>query len=77
MSLEIRPLAALYLPPIKNVPSVVAGGGMLIAHVLYLSKIYIRGGGYNAARGLISRDIAKILFRLEKYFFSKNCINFI
>ena len=59
MSLEIRPLALYPLhPPIKSV-LLVAGGGMLmhLRHfILYQSKY--GGGGYNAAMGLISRDIA-------------------
>ena len=42
--------------------SVVAGGSMLMSTAfaplpLYQSKKYIFWGGYNAARGLISRDI--------------------
>ena len=49
--------------------SVVAGGGMLIAHAygicvrfycISLKYIYV-GGGYNASKGLISRDSAKLL----------------
>ena len=68
MSLEIRPLAALYLPPPlqKNVLHrvVFIGSPGRYAHAygictpfycISLKNIY---GGYNAARDLISRDIA-------------------
>ena len=69
MSLEIRPLAALYSSPphTKNVLyKAFSGRRGWYAHAYgncdpfycnSLKNIY-GGGGYNAARGLISRDIA-------------------
>ena len=72
ISREIKPLAALYPPPYKKcyirlrsrTPlSEVARGGMLMPTAFALlsiasSKKNLWGRGYNAAKGLISRDIA-------------------
>ena len=72
ISREIRPLAALYPPPKKNKKSALQdcalrgcrGRQLMPTHLrpflLYQSKKYIWGGGYNSARGLISRDIAEL-----------------
>ena len=63
MSLEIRPLVALYPPPPPNknvlyrAPLSVLAGAVCSCLRNLQSKKYI-WGGYNAARGLISRDIA-------------------
>ena len=71
ISREIRPLAALYPHTYKKcfiglrsraLLSIYALSGRLRdlrPFLLYQSKKNIRGGGYYAARGLISRDIAK------------------
>ena len=73
MSLEIRPLAPLYPHPHISLEgcdfelrslSVVARGGMLLptafASLSIVSDLRkYMGGGYSAAKGLISRDIAK------------------
>ena len=78
MSLEIRPLAALYPTPphTKMCFIVIAGGGMLMpttfAPLSVLSNIWVGGGGYNAARGLMSRALPKIhspkQFHLQSHF---------
>ena len=57
MSLEIRPLAALYPPPhTKNVfyRAAISSFALDFCSLWYTYM----GGGYNAAMGLISRDIA-------------------
>ena len=61
MSLEIRPIAALYPPPIPN--KVVAGGGIFMPKAFApLSIVSVKKSIWrvNAARDLISRDIADI-----------------
>ena len=68
MSLEIRPLAALYLF-LKNALSVVAGVGTLMpmafAPLSIISVWKSIGAGYKAARGLISRVLLKIPFSYQ------------
>ena len=77
ISLETRPLTALYPPPYKKFalqvcnlelpsrsPLLVVAGAVcswpwhLRPFLLYQSKKYIWGGGYNSARGLISWHLA-------------------
>ena len=78
ISLEIGPLAALYLPPpYKKCAlqgSALGGrkrwyphayGICALFYCISLKNIY-EGGGYNAARALISRDIAHHLLNMDK-----------
>ena len=76
MSLEIRPLTALYPPPphtknvlyraAKSISALCGRRGWfahaydICAHFYCISpkKKYMGGGGYNAEKGLILRDIA-------------------
>ena len=73
MPLEIRPLAALYPPPLIQKICFIGllisalrgdrgryanGYGICAPFLLYQSKEILWAGGYNAVRGLVSRDIA-------------------
>ena len=64
MPLESTPLAVLYPPPLYLINVLYRAVCSYLRHLrsflMYQSKKYILGGGYNAARGLISRDIAII-----------------
>ena len=94
MSLEIRPLAALY-PPTPYMffkADIIERGANAVGMSIPppattesrdrerspIKHFYIREGGYNAARGIISREITKnitnslsILFRCSEIFTSK------
>ena len=73
LSLEIRPLAALHPPPgplckkyfmgCKWCAQWCAHSYSICASFYCISlKLYMRGEGYNAPKGLISRDIARFAF---------------
>jgi hypothetical protein len=60
ISREIRPLAALYTPILKKGWYAHAYGTCTPFYNISLKKLW---EGYNAARGLISRDIAKAFMK--------------
>ena len=68
ISREIRPQSALYSPPpYRKMLYRAAGGGMLMPTAFApLSQFYQRGR-YNAARGLISRNNAKLPYKLDMF----------
>ena len=63
---EIRPLADLYPRPIKMRPRW-SPGSVWSCLRFYCNSLKINGGdGYNATRGLISRDIAVLILFLPR-----------
>jgi hypothetical protein len=80
ISREIKPLAALYPPPLFR--AVLRGRRRRYAHAygncapfycISLNNIY--GGGGNAAKGLISRVIAKSIITIQVFNFGYNLEN--